>query len=106
MKMLLYLLITIIINGLTQFNLDGLMVMLSNLEYLQDLVVPLNCYDIDIDNMGIFFEMLFQCQDLSVELINGVYVNCITINNIIYTVHPDYISFLINLFIILEFIFY
>jgi hypothetical protein len=103
---LLHFLINIIINGLINFNLNELMVVLSNLEYLQDLVVPLNCYDLDINNIDLFFEMLFQCQDLSVQFINGVYVNCMTVNNIIYTVHPDFISFLIKLFIILEFIFY
>jgi hypothetical protein len=96
-------LINIIYNGLNNFNLDYLMVMLSNLEYLQDVVMELNCYDIDINNKGLFFKMLFQCQDLSVQFINGMYVNCITVDNIIYTVHPHFIYYLIKLFKILEF---
>lgn len=92
-----------IINGLRNLNLNDLMIMLSNLEYLQDLVgVPQNGYD--INNVGIFFEMLLQCQNLSVELIDGVYVNCITVNNIIYTVHPDFIDYILKLFIILDFL--
>jgi hypothetical protein len=91
-------LINIIYNSLSNFN--SIMVMLSNLEYLQDIVVELNYYD--INNIILFFEMLFQCQDLSVQLINGVYVNCITVNNIIYTVHPNFIYYIIKLFILLE----
>jgi hypothetical protein len=87
---------------LNHFNPDELLVLLSNLEYVQDIVVPLDSYDIDLNDIRLFFEMLFQCQDLSVQLLNGVYVNCMTVNGIIYTVHPDFILFLINLFIILE----
>lgn len=99
-------LINIIVNAFANFNSDDLLVTLSNLEEAQKWVVNLNSYDIDLNNIGLFFEMLFQCQDLSVQLINGVFVNCITVNNITYTVHPDFIIFLINLFIILEFIFF
>jgi hypothetical protein len=99
-------LINVIYNGLNNnFNLDYLMVMLSNLEYLQDVVMELNCYDIDINNIRLFFEMLFQCQDLSVQLINGMYINCITVDNIVYTIHPDFIYYLIKLFKILKFLF-
>jgi hypothetical protein len=96
----------IIINGLNNLNLNlnDLMVMLSNLEYLQDLVeVPLNYYD--INNISFFIEMLFQCQDLSVQFIDGVYVNCIIINNMIYTVHPDLIYLIIKIFRFLKFFF-
>jgi len=98
-------LINHIINGYRSLNLKELIVILSNLEHLQDLVrVPQNSYDIDINNKAHFFEMLFQAQDLSVEFVDGVFVNCIKVNNVIYTVHPDLISFLIHLFRILKFI--
>lgn len=93
-----------LINVLRNVNLDELMVTLSNLEYLQDIVgVPNNGYDIDVNNPVSFFEMLFQSQDLSVEQVDGVFLNVIIVNGVIYTVHPDFILFLLNLFLILEF---
>jgi ribose/xylose/arabinose/galactoside ABC-type transport system permease subunit len=95
-------LVNFIVNYITtNFNLDNLIVTLSNLEYLQYLVgVPQNGYD--INNPNLFFEMLLQSQDLSVELVDEVYLNVINVNNVIYTVHPDLIQFLLNLFIELE----
>jgi len=98
-------LVNYIIMWMRTFDLHELIVILSNLEHLQDLVgVPQNGYD--INNVDIFFGMLFQAQDLSVELIDGVYLNVIIVDNITYTVDPDFISFLIYLFITLEFIFF
>lgn len=96
-----------IINGIMNLNLDDLMVMLSNLEFLQNLVgVPQNGYDIGLNNTALFFELLFQHNNLSVELIDGVYLNVIFVENTPYTVHPDLIDFLISLFLVLEFIFF
>jgi hypothetical protein len=92
-----------LINYMRTLDLDVLIVTLSNLEYLQDLVgVPLNGYDIDINNQIYFFEMLFQSQDLSVELVDGVWLNVITFDNVTYTVHPYLIQFLLDLFVLLE----
>lgn len=91
------------INGIRTLDLDVLMVTLSNLEAFQEFVgVPLNGYDIDINNQIYFFEMLFQSQELTVELVDGVYLNVIIFNNVIYTVHPDLIQLLLDLFIMLE----
>ena len=92
-----------LIDYIRTLDLDALMVTLSNLEGLQELVgVPLNGYDIDINNQIYFFEMLFQSQELSVELVDGVWLNVITFDNVTYTVHPDLIQFLLDLFILLE----
>ena len=66
-------LVNFLLNFLRHFNLEELIVTLSNLEYLQNIVgIPTNGYDIDVNNPGTFFEMLFQSQDLSVELVEGV----------------------------------
>jgi len=100
-------LVQYIIISLRNLNLDELLVILSNLEYLQDTVeISLNGYDIDVTNPGLFFEMLFQAQNISVETINGVAVNCMLVDNQIYTVHPDLIFYLIQLFVAFEFLFY
>lgn len=92
-----------LIDNIRTFDLDTLMATLSILEELQELVgVPLNGYDIDINNPNFFFEMLFQSQNLTVEHVDGVWLNVIIVNNIIYTVHPDLIKFILDLFILLK----
>jgi len=77
---------------------DDSMVAISTLEDLQQFVrEPANGYD--ITNSELFFEML--CSNsgvLDVEVINGVHVNVITVNNRLYTVHPDLIQMIIDLF--------
>lgn len=91
------------INTIRTLDLDALMVTLSNLEAFQELVgVSQNGYDIDINNQIFFFEMLLQSQELTVELVDGVYLNVIKFDNVIYTVHPDVIHLLLDLFIMLE----
>jgi hypothetical protein len=76
----------------------NLMVILSNLEYLQDLVgVPANGYDIDWNNPQAFFQLLFISQDLCVELVDGVFLNVLKVADITYTVHPSLIQYLLDL---------
>jgi hypothetical protein len=78
---------------------DKLMVSLSNLEECQHLVVVSNFgYDIDSNNPNLFFQMFFQSQDLSIEQVNGVFLNVIKVYNVTYTVHPSYINFILDLF--------
>lgn len=78
---------------------DHFMVTLSNLELLQPSVgVPINCYDIDCDQPNVFFGLFLQSQDLSVEIVNGVYLDVFRVNNNTYTVHPFYIEFILSLF--------
>jgi hypothetical protein len=87
--------INIIINNEALHN--NLMVVLSNLEFLEDMVVPINGYDIDSNQSVLFFELFFQSQDLSVESVNGVCLYVLKANNEIYTVHPNFINFLLDL---------
>jgi hypothetical protein len=95
-----------IINSIIHYNPETLIYTMRNLEFLQHMVgVPQNGYDIDINNLNLFFELLFQSQNLSVELVNGVYLNVLNVNNVNYTVHPDYIEYILNQYIILEPIF-
>ena len=97
-------LVNYIVNAVGNVNPEDLRVTLSNLELHQDQVgIPTNGYDIDINNPGYFFEMFFLSQDLAVEQVDGVVVNVIKVNNIIYTVHPDLILFLLNMFLSVEF---
>jgi len=79
-------------------DVDAFMVTLSNLEFLQDMVgIPNNGYNIDYNDWNGFFQLFFLSQELSVELIDGVWVNCIKVNDIIYTVHPSFIVFILQL---------
>jgi len=78
---------------------DYFMVTLSNLELLQPLVgVASNGYDIGLNQPNLFFELFFQSQELSVENIDGVYLNVFRVNNLNYTVHPDFINYTLDLF--------
>ena len=71
---------------------------LSTLEMLQYVIgVPNNGYD--ITNFSIFVNML-NLGELCIAPINGIFLNCIRINNILYTVDPKlmYIIFYMFLF--------
>jgi hypothetical protein len=88
--------INIIINN--EILHDNFMVFLSNLEFLENMVgEPINGYDIESNQSILFFELFFQSQELSVELVNGVYLYVLKANNVIYTVHPYFINYLLDL---------
>lgn len=65
---------------------------LSTLEMLQYIIgVPNNGYD--ITNFSVFVNMLILGK-LCIAPVNGIFLNCIIINNILYTVDPKLMYFL------------
>lgn len=76
---------------------DDSMIALATLDELQEFVgVPANGYN--IDNSEVFFEMLCSYSGvLSVEQVNGVFVNTITVDHRLYTVHPNLIQMVLEL---------
>ena|SRR5580693_8186070 len=78
---------------------DYYLVTLSNLECDQYMVgIPINGYNIDYNQGYLFFQLFFQRTDLIVELVDGVYVNVFKIEDVLYTVHPRFIHFILNFF--------
>ena len=78
---------------------NNLLINLSNLELLENIVgVSNNGYDIESNQSVLFFELFFQSQELSVELVNDVNLYVLKVNNVIYTVHPCYIHYILDLF--------
>lgn len=68
---------------------------LGTIEMLQFVIgVPNNGYD--ITNFSIFVNMLI-LGELCIAPVNGIFLNCIIINNILYTVDPKLINFLFYL---------
>lgn len=76
---------------------DESMVALATLDELQEIVgVPANGYN--IYNSEVFFEMLCSYSGvLSVEQVNGVFVNTITVDHRLYTVDPNLIQMILEL---------
>jgi hypothetical protein len=96
-------LVNYFIIGIRNLDQDHLIEMLSNLKLDYEMVeASPNGYYFDVTDTFYFFEMLFQSQDLTVELVDDVFLFVLKVNNNNFTVHPELIAFLLQLYLILE----
>lgn len=80
----------------TEFINEASFIDLMTLEDEQNLVQVLNHYDV-IDLTTCFEMMCHRSGILEVTQVNGVTVNAIKINNVLYTVHPDVVRTIIDI---------